>query len=296
MGGWRRDGWLALDFRFWSSLFLFIHLMEKNAVISYLDSLGFFFLSLCLIRAGDLCLYIQSRSWIYSAYLPLSDVGGSRDSQSDFFCVFWISRHPRTSYRIKSVYSLMLQTIVERSSFFSFLFFGCMCLLKTRWWQWWSDEQGPIYCGLYSRLQYIRVFVFTVGTLMGELYYTDLPSLDDRRLTVPSVPCFLLKWTSSLNRGRGLSVSASTLSPSLPFKMQLTNQSSSPFYVRHTATVCFTIALFVEPEINPASRGHPVPKFPLVDSSISVVFSMRNSPTRPNSTIFYLSECCCFNM
>ena len=213
-----------------------------------------------------------------------------------FFCVFWISRHPRTSYRIKSVYSLMLQTIVERSSFFSFLFFGCMCLLKTRWWQWWSDEQGPIYCGLYSRLQYIRVFVFTVGTLMGELYYTDLPSLDDRRLTVPSVPCFLLKWTSSLNRGRGLSVSASTLSPSLPFKMQLTNQSSSPFYVRHTATVCFTIALFVEPEINPASRGHPVPKFPLVDSSISVVFSMRNSPTRPNSTIFYLSECCCFNM
>ena len=126
MGGWRRDGWLALDFRFWSSLFLFIHLMEKNAVISYLDSLGFFFLSLCLIRAGDLCLYIQSRSWIYSAYLPLSDVGGSRDSQSDFFCVFWISRHPRTSYRIKSVYSLMPQTIVERSSFFSFLFFGCV--------------------------------------------------------------------------------------------------------------------------------------------------------------------------
>ena len=43
-----------------------------------------------------------------------------------FFCVFWISRHPRTSYRIKSVYSLMPQTIVERSSFFSFLFFGCV--------------------------------------------------------------------------------------------------------------------------------------------------------------------------
>ena len=295
MGGWRRDGWLALDFRFWSSLFLFIHLMEKNAVISYLDSLGFFFLSLCLIRAGDLCLYIQSRSWIYSAYLPLSDVGGSRDSQSDFFCVFWISRHPRTSYRIKSVYSLMPQTIVERSSFFPSSFLAaCVCWRRVGG----SDDRTNkgIYTAVYSRLQYIRVFVFTVGTLMGELYYTDLPSLDDRRLTVPSVPCFLLKWTSSLNRGRGLSVSASTLSPSLPFKMQLTNQSSSPFYVRHTATVCFTIALFVEPEINPASRGHPVPKFPLVDSSISVVFSMRNSPTRPNSTIFYLSECCCFNM
>ena len=26
--------------------------------------------------------------------------------------------------------------------------FLAVCLLKTRWWQWWSDEQGPIYCGL----------------------------------------------------------------------------------------------------------------------------------------------------
>ena len=295
MGGWRRDGWLALDFRFWSSLFLFIHLMEKNAVISYLDSLGFFF-SLSLSDSGWWFMSLYTIAIVNLFRLPPS-IGrrGVTWLAIRFFCVFWISRHPRTSYRIKSVYSLMPQTIVERSSFFPSSFLAaCVCWRRVGG----SDDRTNkgIYTAVYSRLQYIRVIVFTVGTLMGELYYTDLPSLDDRRLTVPSVPCFLLKWTSSLNRGRGLSVSASTLSPSLPFKMQLTNQSSSPFYVRHTATVCFTIALFVEPEINPASRGHPVPKFPLVDSSISVVFSMRNSPTRPNSTIFYLSECCCFNM